>query len=126
MRYARVTAVALLIALLTWVIGWWAVPLVSFGAGLLWRAESGRAGTVALGAAIGWAVLLLIDAAQPRFLALAAVLGGVVHAPGILMIAMTLAFAALLAWSAASVAAVTGRPTTTHRTTGDTANSNSL
>ena len=106
MRFVRVASVAALVALLTWVIGWWAVPLVSFAAGLWWRAEGGRAGSVALGTTVGWGALLLIDTLHPRFGALAAALGGIVHVPGFVLVVVTLAFAALLAWSSATNAAM--------------------
>jgi hypothetical protein len=127
-KYIRAVVIALLTALFTWVVGWWAVPLVSFAAGLFWRAERGHAGATALGAALGWGVVLLLDAAHPRFGSLAATLGELVHAPGVVPMAVTLAFAALLAWSAATVATIGGRSTTPERTTADaevTENSNS-
>lgn len=108
----RVASIALLVAVVTWLGGWWPVLLVSLAAGWLWRASGGRAGSVALGAVLGWGALLGADALHPRFLALSTVLGGVFALPGIVVAIVTLAFAACVGWSAATVAAEVGRLTT--------------
>jgi hypothetical protein len=108
----RAVSLALAVALLTWLAGWWAVLVVALAAGWLWRAARGRAGTVALGAALGWGALLAMDALSPRFAALGAVLGGVLPLPAIALAIVTLAFAALMGWSGAVIGSALGRLTT--------------
>ena len=112
---ARVASIALIVAVLTWLAGWWPVIPVALAAGWLSRANGGRASSVALGSAAGWGALLVADALQPRFLALVTVLGGIFPVPGLVLAIVTVAFAACLGWSAATAAAEVGRLTTRSR-----------
>ena len=89
-----------LAALGTWTIGWWAVPLVAGAAGAFGQ----RPSLAAAGAALAWAALLGLDAASGRLAVLAALLGGLFPLPGPALVLVTLAFAALAAWSAATLA----------------------
>lgn len=99
-----VPIVAAAMAVLTWLIGWWAVPVVAaFVGGVLYLRE-GIAWRMALAAAIAWALLLIVNAASGRLGVAAATLGGVLRVPGVVLVLITLAFPALLAWSAATVA----------------------
>jgi hypothetical protein len=101
--------VALAMAVLTWMVGWWAVPLVAVAAGaVLWR-RRGIAWLIALASAGAWGAIVLVDAARGRLPVLAATLGGLLKVPGALLLAVTLLFAALLAWSAAVIGAELGR-----------------
>jgi hypothetical protein len=101
--------VALAAGVLTWIAGWWAVPLVALIAGaVLWR-RRGISWLVALASAGAWGAILLVDAARGRLTVLAATLGGVLAVPGALLIVVTLLFSALLAWSAAVIGAELGR-----------------
>lgn len=103
------TIVAAILAALTWFVGWWGVPLVAAVAGaLLWR-RRGIAGLVALAAVIAWSVLILVDGASRRFGVLAGVVGGTLRLPAGALLTVTLLFAALLAWSAATIGAEIGR-----------------
>src|SRR5262245_16041980 len=106
-RPALVTAGV--VALLSWLVHWWAVPLAGAIAGAVWpRME--KIGTLAMwGAAGGWVLLLLVDSLQGRTIALARALGGAVFLPWPLLILVTLLFAAGLAWSAAVVTATVAR-----------------
>src|ERR1700754_3346516 len=83
----------------TWLLGWWAVPIVALVAGLM------RCGTgiVALASAAGWLVLLLLDALTGNISAVASMLGGIMGLPAQAMFALTLALPALLGGSAASL-----------------------
>jgi hypothetical protein len=93
--------IALAVVALTWLVGWWGVVIAGVVAGaMLWR-RRGVSWLVALAAIVGWSTLIVVDSARGRFAALASSLGGVMGVPAPLLIAVTLLFAALLAWSAA-------------------------
>ena len=95
---------ALEMAGLTWAVGWWGVVVVALVNGYLRRAEAGTSWRIALAAVEGWSVLLLIDAFSGPFGRVAATLSGAMGIPGPALLVTTLLFAALLAWSAATVA----------------------
>ncbi|MBA2706240.1 MAG: hypothetical protein H0U59_00345 [Gemmatimonadaceae bacterium] len=91
-------------AVTTFGLGWWAVPIVA----ALWAAftrSSRRAGFAALCAATGWGCLLVLNATRGPVGEVAAQLSGVMRVPAPLLYAVTLGFPALLAWSAAAIAA---------------------
>ena len=100
-----ITIVAAIIAALTWIVGWWAVPLVAAVAGVLLWTRRGVTGQVALAAVVAWSVLILIDGSSGRFGALAGAVGGTMGVPASALLIVTLLFAALLAWSAATIGA---------------------
>ena len=104
--------VALVVAGATWFVGWWSVVLVALVAGYVYRARDGRAWSVALGAASGWAALLLFDAFSGPLAHAATTIGGAMRIPAPALLVVTLLFPALLAWSAATVAAEFGRALT--------------
>jgi hypothetical protein len=87
------------IALGTWLVGWWALPLIALAAGATGR----RPTLVALDAAIAWAALLGFDAMGGRLGVLTSLLGGIFPVPGPALVLLTLLFAAALAWSAAEL-----------------------
>jgi hypothetical protein len=99
-RLTTILILALTFALGT-AVAWWVLPVLAALAGAWLR----RGSDAALAAVIAWGCLLLIDAVGGRFAALAASLGGVMGLPPAVLIVVTLAFAALLAWSAATLAA---------------------
>jgi hypothetical protein len=98
--------VAVAMAVLTWVMGWWGVILGAAAVGVAFREQGGGGWRVALGAALAWAALLIVDAVGGPFGRLAQTLGGVMRVPAVALVAITVLFAAGLAWSAATVAAV--------------------
>lgn len=100
---------AAVVAVLSWLVSWWAVPLAGVIVGAVWpRME--KIGALAMwGAAGGWVLLLLVDSIQGRTIALARALGGAVFLPWPLLILVTLLFAVGLAWSAAIVTATVAR-----------------
>ena len=104
MTALRVLSLATVCALLTWFVGWWAVPVMSLVAGALWR-RSDAARLVALSAAIGWVVLLAVDAYGGALGSVATVVGGVFGAPALVMLGFTLLFVSVGAWSAAALGA---------------------
>lgn len=97
--------VALATAALTWLIGWWGVLLASLIVGFVFREEGGGGWRIALAAALAWALLLTVDAAAGPIGAVTHTLGGVMEMPGLVLVLLTLAFPAALAWSAATVMA---------------------
>lgn len=99
-RLTTMVVLALAFAIAT-AVSWWLLPVLAALAGTWLR----RGTDAAPAAVIAWGCLLLIDAAGRSFGALAASVGGVVGLPPAALIVITLAFAALLAWSAATLAA---------------------
>jgi hypothetical protein len=108
-RAACFTLIAIGVALGTWAVGWWAVPIVALIAGF---ARCG-AGIVSAATAMAWLVLLLIDVASGSIGRLAGLLAGVMGLPAVALFVVTLALPALLGWSAATLgaAARSVRPT---------------
>ncbi|HEY5441391.1 MAG TPA: hypothetical protein VIJ90_08945 [Gemmatimonadaceae bacterium] len=97
--------VALGVAGLTWLVGWWGVAIVALIVGFAYRSEGGRPWRVALGASEGWAILLLIDTFGGRFGQVATTVAGSMSLPAAALLIVTLLFPALIGWSAATVAA---------------------
>lgn len=92
------------LALATWLAGWWGVPLVAAAWGLMSRRRTDAAREAALAAILAWAILLAAQAARGPLGDLAARLGSAMRAPAPILMLVTVLFAALLAWSAATVA----------------------
>ena len=102
---------ALAVAALTWLLGWWGVVVAATVAGaILWR-RRGVSWLVALAAIVAWSALILMDSVRGRFATLASSLGRVMGVPAPMLIAVTLLFAALLAWSAAVLGSEIARTT---------------
>ncbi|HVF41317.1 MAG TPA: hypothetical protein VM939_15540 [Gemmatimonadaceae bacterium] len=89
-------------AVTTFGLGWWSVPIVA----AIWGAvdeSPRRASFAAICAAVGWGTLLLLDAARGSIGEIASQLGGVMRVPVPALYLLTIAFPALLAWSAAAL-----------------------
>lgn len=88
-------------------LGWWALPVVAALWGFLRPLVNAPAGTAALAAASGWALWLLWDwqTDHAAMELLSTRLGGVMHLPPAVLLLLTLLLGALLAWSAAALAA---------------------
>lgn len=103
MRGIQLWLLAGVMGLATWAGGWSGVPLVAFLWGAM-RHQSRPAGAVAaLAACIAWIALLLIAALQGPITLVARMIGGIVGAPAIVPVLVTLLFAAGLGWSASEV-----------------------
>jgi hypothetical protein len=100
-----VLVVGAAMAALSWLLGWWGVLLAASIVGYVFFREGGGGWRVALAAAVAWGSLLAIDAAAGPFGTVARTLAGVLRLPGLVLVLLTLAFPALLAWSAATVVA---------------------
>jgi hypothetical protein len=109
------TLLAVLMATGTWMVGWWAVPMVAAAWGMIFRPTrpwlAGLAGSVAWGAVLVGAPWDALRRLTPR-------LGGIFHLPGWGMLALTLGFVWLLGWSAARVGAGAGATLRAASTTG--------
>jgi hypothetical protein len=106
-RTLQIGAFAICAAVATSLAGWWLIPvLAAVWVRVLPRTDS-PASTCGLGAASGWAVLLLVDAAQGPAGIVARRAGGVFLLPAWGFVGLTLLFGALLAATAAILA---GRP----------------
>ena len=102
--------VALAGAIATWTLGWWGVAVVAIVAGVVARARGGRPWLVALGCLLGWALLLVIDAAAGPFAVVAKTVSGAMNIPAIALLVVTLLFPALIGWSGATLGALGGSP----------------
>ena len=106
-RALQVGAFAICAAVATSLAGWWLIPvLAALWVRVLPRTDS-AASTCGIGAATGWAVLLLVDAAQGPADTVARRVGGVFLLPAWAFVGLTVLFGALLAATAAILA---GRP----------------
>lgn len=87
-------------------LGWWAVPATAALWGALRPSLRRPALVAALAAALAWSGWLLVDAISGNgsFGVLAGRLSALMELPPFALVVLTLAFAALLAWSAAVVA----------------------
>ena len=99
--------VVVTMALGTWLLGWWMVPLLA-GA-WSWLVPALRPWRIGLLAGCAWAGLLAAQATTPAFAALVGRLGGIFSLPHLVLVGLPPLFAALLGWSAAGVAGVVGR-----------------
>jgi hypothetical protein len=90
---------AVLIAVGTWLVGWWCIPVLAVAHALI-RRSSAAPIEAAIGAMIAWAALFLLNAGKPAFSVLLTRLGGVFPMPGAIVLAIAVLFAGILAWSA--------------------------
>ncbi|HLE55757.1 MAG TPA: hypothetical protein VJB15_01605 [Rhodothermia bacterium] len=87
----------------TFAMGWWAVPAVAFAWAVVVDSRSRPVFFATLCAMAGWGSVLLLDAARGPLDVVAQRFGGIIGFPPIVLIALTILFPALLAWSASSV-----------------------
>ena len=99
----RIVLLATAFALGTWILGWWAVPLLGAAWGLMRRGMP-RFATAFIAAALAWSALLAFDASSGSMGRLTTVMGGIFSVPGAAMLVIAVVFAALLAGCAAQVA----------------------
>jgi hypothetical protein len=90
-------------AVATFALGWWIVPVFALILGMTLDRDRGPVRYAALCAAAGWLSLLLLDAARGPLMELATRFAAVMKIPSSALIALTLLFPALLAWSAATI-----------------------
>ncbi len=111
---ARVMIIAFICALTTSWLGWISLPIVGFIYALIDRRAVARGTVAALGAALGWLVILGADAARGASVrAVASRMGDVMQLPAVGFVLATFLFAAALAGTAAVIASAIMRNTTT-------------
>ncbi|MBV6520667.1 MAG: hypothetical protein MNPFHGCM_00785 [Gemmatimonadaceae bacterium] len=99
---ARILLFALAIALGTVLLGWWSVPLVAAGGGLILGRGRTPGLVAAVGAALAWGGILVVYRISGLPVdTLARRLGGAMGVPASVLIGLTIAFPAVLAGSAA-------------------------
>lgn|GEM_PF-6038585 len=104
-------ATALGVALSTWLVAWWTLPLVAAVAAWLMPRAARPLLTVPIGAALGWSVLLGRAARAEGFERLLGLLASLVPVPPAALAALTVVVALVLAAGGALVAdAGRGRP----------------
>jgi hypothetical protein len=111
----RIALLALSFGIGTWILGWWAIPLFAAAAAILARDVRHPAAATAIAAALAWGTLLAWSATHGSVWAFARIAGGAMGISGLLLIVLTLAFPAALAWSAGAVAqflTARGKPVT--------------
>jgi hypothetical protein len=104
-----IAVVAAAMAGLTWIVGWWGVLIAALIIGFVFRAEGGGGWRIAVAGALAWAGLLVLDALSGPFGVLGQRLAGVTRVPALVLVLMTIALPAGLAWSGATVVAALTR-----------------
>jgi hypothetical protein len=102
-----IVALGAMFAAGTWLAGWWAIPVLALVWG--WRVGPSRwpALRAAIGAAVAWCGLLIYDHVKGPAWHLARTLGAVMHLPPVVLLGVTVTFAIVLAWGAATVGVAT-------------------
>ena len=90
---------------LTWVLGWWGILLAALIIGVVFHEHGGGGWRVGVAASVAWGALLVADVAAGPLGRVATLLGGVMGLPGVVLLLLTIAFPAALAWSASTIAA---------------------
>ncbi|MEP6832874.1 MAG: hypothetical protein ABJB74_05740 [Gemmatimonas sp.] len=102
MLVIRVVALAIVVAVATYFVGWICVPIIGAVYAIAIRRSSAPVES-ALAALLGWGALLAWVSFLPAFTALLAKLGGIFPLPGVGVAVLTLVFAVALAWSSARI-----------------------
>jgi hypothetical protein len=105
-NFARIALLGVAIAIGTWILGWWAAALLGAVWGVMRRGRP-RFWTAALGAMVGWWLVMLYDAVVGPVGTMASLLGGIFGIGGWGIVALMYAFPMLLAGCAAQVAGTT-------------------
>jgi hypothetical protein len=108
-NYVRILLLGIAVAIGTWILGWWAVPLLGAAWGVLRRGRP-RFWTAALAAVVGWWLLMLFNATRGSVGGMASLLGDIFGIGAWGMVALMYVFPGLLAGCAAQVAGM--RPST--------------
>jgi hypothetical protein len=114
-RFAlRVALLALSLAIGTWVLGWWAVPLLAAIAGAMAPHVRHQGMAAGLAAAVAWAALLAWSSTTGSVWSFSRIAGGAMGMSGAVLILVTVLFPLALAWLATVVAQfiARGKPVT--------------
>lgn len=99
----RIILLSAALAVATYAVGWWGVPLAAAGYGVIAGRDRGLGLVSGVSGVCAWGALLLLDASRGPVGTLAATLGGVLNAKPIAVYVLTLAFPGLLAVTAAII-----------------------
>ena len=101
----RVVQLSTAFAVATLLFGWWGIAAVAVAWGIIGREGRGAGILAAVSALLAWASLLVWSSGNGAVGTLASTLGGIMGAPGVAFIVLSLAFPAALAWAGARAAA---------------------
>ena len=96
----RLALLVAAMALATFALGWWGVPLAAVTFALIDRRPATPA-EVGVAAGLAWAVLLLVAEGKGDLSGVADAIGGAVGIPPVALFVITLIFPVALAWSCA-------------------------
>jgi hypothetical protein len=103
MRFLRMLGVAAVVAIGTWFVGWWAVPLCGAVYAVLRQQQPGAVSEAAFGAMIAWTGLLIWQFSHPAFGRLSAAVSGVFPVPVPVLMLLSVGVAGVLAAAAARI-----------------------
>ncbi|GAC1516142.1 MAG: hypothetical protein NVS1B4_09650 [Gemmatimonadaceae bacterium] len=104
MRASRIVVAVPFLVAATYVGGWIGIPIVAMLVAIPDSPRRVTPGECGVAAGSAWAALLAWTATQGPIGSVAAILGGVMRAPPVVVVAATLVVPGLMAWSAALVA----------------------
>lgn len=102
-RLAWVVTIAVAVSIGTWSAGWWAPAVVSVMAGYLLASDGVAPSLTALGAMLGWGIVLVVDAIGGRLVAVATVMGEIFTRGPIPLLVLTLLIPLLLGLTGAEL-----------------------
>jgi hypothetical protein len=102
--FLQIGVLGVVVAVATWWIGWWTVPLVAAAWGAAQRGEGYPVATSAVAATLGWVLLLALRAGAGPVGDLSRKLGGILGVPGWVPLLAALVFPAALAAAGAALA----------------------
>lgn len=102
------------IATCTWVVGWWMVPVVGGIYGFARHRDPATPLLAGLAAVVAWGVLLMVSASGAPAGSVSDAVGQAMRVGSGALLALTLAYPALLAASAAAVVRALVRPRGSH------------
>ncbi|MCE9603137.1 MAG: hypothetical protein K8S21_13110 [Gemmatimonadetes bacterium] len=97
------------IALGTWVVGWWIVPIVGAAWGWVKRTDPATPLLAGVAGMLAWAILLVVSANGAPAGSVSATVGQAMRVGPGALVALTLAYPGLLAASGAALARAVGR-----------------
>ncbi len=101
MLILRALLVGVVVALATWFLGWWSVPLTGAVYAMLRRGQDSAVLEAALGAMLAWGALLAWQTTHPAYGRLRDAISGVFPVPAFVLMIVAVLFAGLLAGAAA-------------------------
>ena len=102
-RALRVAAIAVVVSIATWGVGWWAPAVVSVIAGYLFAADRVVPTLTGLGAMLGCGIVLAVDAVAGRLSAVAPVMGAIFSRGPAPLLVLTLLIPLLLGLTGAEL-----------------------